>query len=222
MRRSLLLVLALLVAGAVASSVSSTSDLESSKLVVVLEDADASLEVLAQNNSVSSSVDDKWTLWLGSGKRGAVKPKEQTLAELRAENDWKNELFLFWWPAEMREPIPRVVQVCGRGGKLVFWAGNHWKQAGTRAVCAHRGAPDSPSRPHHPSPLSRVLWMQSWMRNYIASNALYLISGLIWVYFEYFCFGTQLYKPGTIPKARDIVEQIKVWVGLAAVGLWEL
>ncbi len=37
----------------------------------------------------------------GSGNRRA-KSKEQTLAELREENDWKNDLILFWMPTSIR------------------------------------------------------------------------------------------------------------------------
>jgi hypothetical protein len=38
------------------------------------------------------------------GGRGhpRAKSKEQTLAELKEENDWKNDLILFWLPSSVR------------------------------------------------------------------------------------------------------------------------
>lgn len=38
----------------------------------------------------------------GGKVRSKGKSKEQTLAELREENDWKNDLILFWLPPAVR------------------------------------------------------------------------------------------------------------------------
>lgn len=68
-----------------------------------------------------------------------------------------------------------------------------------------------------------VLWMlpdsvrtrlphvvQSWVRNWILATGLYFMTGLIWAYYCYFCFGSALYPPGEIPTVLAMVEQMKV------------
>lgn len=61
----------------------------------------------AQNGN-SSSV---WGLWGSGASRRPHKDKQQLLAELHAENVWKNDLVLWVLPAETRAKLPMVVQV---------------------------------------------------------------------------------------------------------------
>lgn len=79
---------------------------------------------LAQNGSSSSSgpgsaSSSRWAeLWAGTSSTGAPskkKDKAQVLAELRAENEWKNSLVLWVLPQEIRNQMPMVVQVSGSG-----------------------------------------------------------------------------------------------------------
>ncbi|BDA50276.1 probable lathosterol oxidase at C-terminar half [Coccomyxa sp. Obi] len=65
--------------------------------------ANATNEIVVDSLSVFSAAS-----WGGRG-RSKAKSKEQTLAELREENDWKNDLILFWLPAPVRAKMPRIV-----------------------------------------------------------------------------------------------------------------
>ena len=51
---------------------------------------------------------------------------------------------------------------------------------------------------------------QTWLRCWILCAAVYFGVGGLWCYYTYFCFGDKLFAPGTIPQAKDILEQMKV------------
>lgn len=51
---------------------------------------------------------DSWIFW---GKRPSIRSKEQQLADLKAENVWKNRLILQIFPDSWIEPLPHIVQV---------------------------------------------------------------------------------------------------------------
>jgi Delta7-sterol 5-desaturase len=51
---------------------------------------------------------------------------------------------------------------------------------------------------------------QTWARCIILCAAVYFLIGGLWCYYAYFCFGDKLFKPGTMPGAADVLEQIKV------------
>ena len=52
--------------------------------------------------------------------------------------------------------------------------------------------------------------MHSWLRNWVACQALYFTVSGAWVYYAYWCFGRFLYKPGHIPPQEAVTEQ--AWV----------
>ena len=77
----------------------------------------ASLKIAAHLATISSMMSTRmlrsYRILLNSGSlvsastrsgrgRALAKSKEQTLAELRDENDWKNDLILFWLPSSFR------------------------------------------------------------------------------------------------------------------------
>lgn len=96
-------------------------------------------------------------LW---ASKGPAKPRDVVLAELREENDWKNDLILGWWlPADWRDAMPRPVQ--------------------------------------------------TWLRNYVVSLAIYFSVAGLWAYYVYFAFGDRLFEQGKIPSGWDMLEQIK-------------
>lgn len=51
---------------------------------------------------------------------------------------------------------------------------------------------------------------QTWLRNYVATMFVYFGVCGAWCYYAYWCFGKELYKPGTIPAFKDVAEQMKV------------
>jgi len=53
-------------------------------------------------------------------------------------------------------------------------------------------------------------WVQTWFRCWILCAAVYFGVGGLWCYYTYYCFGDVFFKPGNIPAAKDIWEQIKV------------
>eukprot|EP00798_Chlamydomonas_sp_ICE-L_P014177 gene14177-20144_t len=59
-------------------------------------------------------------------------------------------------------------------------------------------------------------YVQAWIRNWIMCLGVYFGFGGAWCYYTYFCFGDVLFKPGTIPAMRDVVEQI--WVAAKSVN----
>lgn len=54
-------------------------------------------------------------------------------------------------------------------------------------------------------------YVQSWLRNWIMVAILYYVLGGVWVYYTYYAFGSQLFKPGEIPSLGAQLEQMKVW-----------
>ena len=93
----------------------------------------------AQNGS-SSSV---WGLWGSGASRRPHKDKQQLLAELHAENVWKNDLVLWVLPAETRARLPMVVQVRAArplnapcGSMVVAWAKAQPHRSGRGRPCA--------------------------------------------------------------------------------------
>ena len=52
--------------------------------------------------------------------------------------------------------------------------------------------------------------LQSWIRNFLLCAAVYYGIGAVWSLYIYICFGTRLFRPGGIPRVRDMVEQMKV------------
>lgn len=62
--------------------------------------------------------------------------------------------------------------------------------------------------------------VQTWFRNYVFGNALYLGVGAVWAYYIYYVFGSQCFKPGEIPATRDVLEQVKV--GLRSMPFYTL
>lgn len=51
----------------------------------------------------------------------------------------------------------------------------------------------------------------SWLRNYIATLAVYFGVSGAWAYYIYWCFGLQLFGSSTqMPTAKDVSDQIKV------------
>jgi Delta7-sterol 5-desaturase len=64
-------------------------------------------------------------------------------------------------------------------------------------------------------------WVQTWLRCAILCAAVYFLAGGLWCYYTYWCFGDKLFpKPGSIPAAADVLEQIKVSV--LAIPLYSL
>lgn len=55
-----------------------------------------------------------------------------------------------------------------------------------------------------------IIMLQSWLRNWIMVALLYYALGGAWVYYTYFTFGDQLFKPGEIPTVGAVLEQMKV------------
>lgn len=64
------------------------------------------------------------------------------------------------------------------------------------------------------------LFLQSWMRCFIAANILYIGLGVVWTYYIYLVYGHKLFPKGNIPKSKDILEQIKV--SLLALPLYSM
>lgn len=53
-------------------------------------------------------------------------------------------------------------------------------------------------------------FVQTWLRCWILCAAVYFGVGGLWCYYTYFCFGDKLFKAGTIPQFKDMLQQIKV------------
>ncbi|KAK2077821.1 hypothetical protein QBZ16_004669 [Prototheca wickerhamii] len=53
-------------------------------------------------------------------------------------------------------------------------------------------------------------FVQSWLRNWIMVAILYYVLGGVWVYYTYYAFGDQLFKPGEIPTFAAVLEQMRV------------
>ena len=50
----------------------------------------------------------------------------------------------------------------------------------------------------------------SWLRNYIATLALFFGVGAVWSYYIYWCFGTSIFGTGNMPSVKDVSDQVKV------------
>lgn len=62
--------------------------------------------------------------------------------------------------------------------------------------------------------------VQTWLRCWIACMGLYFGAGLVWCYYTYWCFGSQLFKPGEIPGLSDCLEQM--WVSFLAMPVYSI
>lgn len=51
--------------------------------------------------------------------------------------------------------------------------------------------------------------VSSWLRNYIATLALYFGVGGAWSYYIYWCFGDKLFAAGEMPSWKSISDQMK-------------
>lgn len=52
--------------------------------------------------------------------------------------------------------------------------------------------------------------VRSWMRNYVAVNAVYFTVGGLWAYYIYWVFGHVFFAPGNMPSWSDMAEQMRV------------
>lgn len=50
----------------------------------------------------------------------------------------------------------------------------------------------------------------SWLRCYLMCNVLYFVTGGMWAYYVYLCWGEKFFGQGNMPEAQDMWEQIKV------------
>ena len=50
----------------------------------------------------------------------------------------------------------------------------------------------------------------SWLRCYVMVNVVYFLTGGMWAYYVYVCWGDKFFAPGNMPALRDMGEQIKV------------
>lgn len=54
----------------------------------------------------------------------------------------------------------------------------------------------------------------AWLRCYLMCNVLYFVTGGMWAYYVYLCWGDKLFADGNMPAAVDMWEQIKVNIAL--------
>jgi len=50
----------------------------------------------------------------------------------------------------------------------------------------------------------------AWLRCYVMVNVVYFLTGGMWAYYVYVCWGDKFFAPGNMPSLRDMGEQIKV------------
>jgi len=50
----------------------------------------------------------------------------------------------------------------------------------------------------------------AWLRCYVMVNIVYFLTGGMWAYYVYVCWGDKFFAPGNMPALRDMGEQIKV------------
>jgi len=50
----------------------------------------------------------------------------------------------------------------------------------------------------------------AWLRCYVMVNVVYFLTGGMWAYYVYVCWGDKFFAPGNMPALRDMGEQIKV------------
>lgn len=58
------------------------------------------------------------------------------------------------------------------------------------------------------SSLPRVV--AAWLRCYVMVNVVYFLTGGMWAYYVYLCWGDRFFSTGNMPAAKDMWEQIKV------------
>ena len=52
--------------------------------------------------------------------------------------------------------------------------------------------------------------MAAWLRCYVMVNVVYFLTGGLWAYYVYVCWGDKFFSPGNMPARKDMWEQIKV------------
>lgn len=50
----------------------------------------------------------------------------------------------------------------------------------------------------------------AWLRCYVMVNVVYFLTGGLWAYYVYICWGDKFFAPGNMPALKDMLEQIKV------------
>ena len=50
----------------------------------------------------------------------------------------------------------------------------------------------------------------AWLRCYVMVNVVYFLTGGMWAYYVYVCWGDKFFAPGNMPALKDMFEQIKV------------
>ena len=50
----------------------------------------------------------------------------------------------------------------------------------------------------------------AWLRCYVMVNVVYFLTGGMWAYYVYLCWGDKFFSPGNMPALKDMWEQIKV------------
>ena len=50
----------------------------------------------------------------------------------------------------------------------------------------------------------------AWLRCYVMVNVVYFLTGGLWAYYVYICWGDKFFGPGNMPALKDMWEQIKV------------
>lgn len=50
----------------------------------------------------------------------------------------------------------------------------------------------------------------AWLRCYVMVNVVYFLTGGMWAYYVYVCWGNKFFAPGNMPALTDMGEQIKV------------
>lgn len=52
----------------------------------------------------------------------------------------------------------------------------------------------------------------AWLRCYVMVNVVYFLTGGLWAYYVYICWGDKFFAPGNMPALKDMLEQIKVQI----------
>lgn len=50
----------------------------------------------------------------------------------------------------------------------------------------------------------------AWLRCYVMVNVVYFLTGGMWAYYVYLCWGHKFFSTGNMPAGKDMWEQIKV------------
>ncbi|KAL0044025.1 hypothetical protein WJX82_003384 [Trebouxia sp. C0006] len=62
----------------------------------------------------------------------------------------------------------------------------------------------------------------AWLRCYVMVNVVYFLTGGMWAYYVYVCWGDKFFAPGNMPALRDMGEQIKVSMLSMPLGLHDV